>query len=237
MIPPMTFDLTPELEALVRDARQRSAARIAPLAAEIDSSGLIPAAVLAEATRVVDWTRSTLAAVLALEELAAASGSVAAAVALGAAVDRDGLMGLRGVARAAAPTEQQYLGMAAVCLGLGRRATTEALARLRKHGDRPSGEPEDAPHWVLADAATELEAARLFVLASAQPGGPGAAGALVFAGTAAAKAVEAALRIVGPEAFTRGAALERCGRDVRAALLILGTEDEARRREADRLLG
>lgn len=234
----MTFDLTPELDALTDDARRLAATVIAPAAAGIDASGRMPDHLRDAAARVVDWDRSALGAVLAIEELAAASGSAAAIVALGLGAEGDGLAGLRGVAPVATPTDRQHLGLAAVCVGLGRRAITEAVRRLGEQGDRPSGEPDEAPHWVLADAATEIEAARLLVRAAAAGDGPGGgAGALVFAGAAALRAVEAALRIIGADAFRPGSPIERVGRDVRAALLVLGTEDEARRRAADALLG
>jgi alkylation response protein AidB-like acyl-CoA dehydrogenase len=64
----------------------------------------------------------------------------------------------------------------------------------------------------------------------------GAAAALVFAGGAAARAVEAALRIVGAEAYRPGSVLERCSRDVRAAALMCGGEDAVRLGAADGLL-
>lgn len=234
----MTFDLSPELDALTAEARRLASTLIAPAAASIDATGRIPDELHDAAVRVVDWDRSALGAVLAIEELAAASGSAAASVALGADAAGDGLAGLRGVAPVATPTDRQHLGLAAVCVGLGRHAIAEAVGRLGQQGDRPSGEPGEAPHWVLADAATELEAARLLVRAAAAGDGPGGgAAALVFAGAAALAAVEAALRIVGADAFRPGSAMERVGRDVRAALLVLGTEDEARRRAADALLG
>ncbi|MDH4066811.1 MAG: acyl-CoA/acyl-ACP dehydrogenase, partial [Acidobacteriota bacterium] len=201
----------------------------------IDTSGKIPEVVGAAVAAVVNWGLSPLGTVLALEELAVTSASAAAGAVLGG-VDGAGLTGLRGVALVDDPTDQQQLGLASVCVGIGRAALSEALGLLRRRGDRPSGEPADAPHWVLADAATELEAARLLVRSAAQGGGPGAASALVFAGRAAFQAVEAAVRLVGVDACRPGSTLERCGRDVRAARLVLGTEDRVRLRAADRLL-
>ena len=49
--------------------------------------------------------------------------------------------------------------------------------------------------------------------------------------------MDAALRIIGADGYQADSVLERCSRDIRAALLILGTEDVARRTAADRLLG
>jgi alkylation response protein AidB-like acyl-CoA dehydrogenase len=127
--------------------------------------------------------------------------------------------------------------VAAVSLGIGRRALEEALSVGRAHGDRPAGDPDQPPHWALADAAAELDGARLMVRAAAATNPSGAAMAQVLAGSAAIRAVEAAVRIVGPAALQPGAALERCSRDATAARFIAGTEDEARRVAADRLLG
>jgi alkylation response protein AidB-like acyl-CoA dehydrogenase len=174
---------------------------------------------------------------LAVEELAAASGTVAALTALAPAAGSDGLAGLRGVAPVAQTTDWQRLVLAAVCLGLGRAARDEALDGLRRDEVRPSGEPEAPPVWIMADAATELDGARLLVYASAEGGQPGAAAVLVFAARAARAAVDAAVRLVGPQALRPGTMLERCDRDIRAAALVAGTEDAMRREAADRLLG
>ncbi|MEZ5284382.1 MAG: acyl-CoA dehydrogenase family protein, partial [Vicinamibacterales bacterium] len=206
-------------------------------AAAIDDAARIPDDTLAAAMRLVAWDRDPSATVLALEELAAASGAVAAAAVLGAAPGEPALSGLRGVAQVSAPSGEQELGLAAVSLGLGRAALDEALGVVRARGDRASGEPADPPHWVLADAATELAAARLLVHATVQDRGLGSAAALVFAAQAAVRAVDAAVRVIGPDALRPGSALERCSRDVRAAGVVLGTEDQARLRAADRLLG
>ena len=127
--------------------------------------------------------------------------------------------------------------MAAVCLGIGRAALHEALTVSRSRGDRATGDPADVPHWALADAATDMDAARLLVRSAALGPGLGGAAAFVYAAGAASRAVDAALRIIGAAGYQADSVLERCSRDIRAALLILGTEDVARRTAADRLLG
>ena len=109
------------------------------------------------------------------------SASVAARAVLGAGGDGS-LAGLRGVGPVTTPTDRQQLGMAAVCLGIGRAALHEALTVTRSRGDRATGEPADAPHWALADAATEMDAARLLVRSAALGPGLGAAAAFVYAG-------------------------------------------------------
>jgi alkylation response protein AidB-like acyl-CoA dehydrogenase len=231
----MTFDLTPAQTQRLSTFRAL-AVRLASMAARIDATGRVPDDVLEELGHAGVWAGSTLDAVLALEALATGSASTAARVGLGAGHAEQSLAGLRGVAPVESPTERQQLAMAAVCLGLGRTALDEALAVTRQRGDRPAGDPADPPHWMLADAATEMDAARLLVHAAADGQGVGAAAALVFASGAASRAVDAALRIVGPEAYRDGSVLERCCRDVRAVALIVGTEDALRRQAADALL-
>jgi alkylation response protein AidB-like acyl-CoA dehydrogenase len=231
----MTFDLTPEQSAHVESARA-VARTVAPFAAALDSGEPWPEAVLTVLRDAGVASLGPVERVLVLEELAVTSASAAALVACEQEAPGDGLSGLRGVTPVAAATASQQMGMAAVSVGIGRAALDAALAATRARGDRPGGDPGDPPHWALADAATEIDAARLLVLAAAQGHGVGAAGALVFAGGAAARAVDAALRIIGAEAYTPGSVTERCSRDVRAAQLVLGTEDVARRTAADALL-
>jgi alkylation response protein AidB-like acyl-CoA dehydrogenase len=233
----MTFDLTPEQDARLQALRQTAASTLAPVASLIDTSGQISTDVIQAVDQLGVWSGSALDAVLAIEELATVSASVAARAALGADSPATGLAGLRGVGPVTEPSDSQQLGMAAVCLGLGRAALHEALETTRARGDRPSGDAGDAPHWALADAATDMEAARLLVRSAAQGLGVGAPAALVYAGGAASRAVDTALRLVGAGAYQPGSVLERCSRDIRAALLIVGTEDVARRLAADTLLG
>jgi alkylation response protein AidB-like acyl-CoA dehydrogenase len=92
---------------------------------------------------------------------------------------------------------------------------------------------EEKPHWVLADAATEIEAARVMTMQAAQTlagdeGSTGVALARLMASTAAQHAVDAALRIAGADGLREGAFLERLARDVRAVSLVLGTEEDQR---------
>jgi alkylation response protein AidB-like acyl-CoA dehydrogenase len=231
----MTFDLTPELAAQQLRAREVAAAIIAPAASEIDERGVLPPAARSALDELGMPTADPLALALIVEEIAAASGSAAAITGLGAGPSA-GLAGLRGAPRVDQPSDRHYLIMAAACVGVGRAALAEALAAARARGDRPAGEPGDPPHWALADAATEMEGARLLVHASATGGEVPAAAAFVHAAGAAARAVDAALRLVGPEGYTPGSVLERTARDARSAWLLLGSEDHSRRIAADELL-
>lgn len=233
----MTFDLSSEQMAARARARD-VAATLSAAAASIDQAGSVPAEVRTAVAALGVWAfEDAVTTMLVIEELAAVSPSAAAVGALGVDGAAADLAGLRGVPRVTAPELRHYLAMGAVCLGIGRAALDEAIGAARARGDRPAGEPADPPHWALADAATDVDAARLLVLSAAADAGLPAPAALVHAATAAGRAVDAALRIVGPEAYRPGSVLERSARDVRAAWLILGTEDGTRRAAADALLG
>jgi alkylation response protein AidB-like acyl-CoA dehydrogenase len=233
---PMTFDLSPELVAAQARARQVAATVVLPAAADIDATGEVPPAVRAALDPLGLHAADPLASVVMIEEIATASPSAAASAGLGVPGDPGGLAGLRGVPRVGAAGEREYLAMAAVCLGIGRAALAEAIRVARARGDRPGGEPAAPPHWALADAATDVDGARLLLHASARGGGLSAAAVMVHAAGAAARALDAALRIVGAEGYRVGSVLERCARDVRSAPLVVGTEDEARRIAADVVL-
>jgi alkylation response protein AidB-like acyl-CoA dehydrogenase len=83
------------------------------------------------------------------------------------------------------------------------------------------------PHWALADAAAELDAARLLTLSAAQmmERDEDAEKAIELAKTlsasAAEKAVQAAIRIEGADGYARAGLLERLTRDARQLTVIL----------------
>jgi hypothetical protein len=231
----LTFELSQDQRDRVNAAHAVAREILAAEAARIDASGSLPEAVTRALETCDVRAVDPLTAVLVLEELAAASGAAAAWAGLGEAASGGPLAGLRGVGVVAAPTDRHRLTLAAVCVGIGRAAVHEALAAMKASGDRPAGDPGDRPHWALADAAAAVDGARLVVQAAAAGTGSAAA-AQVLAGAAAVTAVDAAVRIVGSQAGRPGCVLERLGRDARAALLIAGTEDEARRIAADSLL-
>jgi hypothetical protein len=231
----MTFDLAPELSAQQLRARELSATILAPAAHEIDQSGVLPPGVRSALDELGIAAADRLRLVVTVEEIAVSSASAAALAALEAGPSA-GLAGLRGAPRVDHPGDRQYLVVAAVCLGIGRAALAEALRAARARGDRPAGEPGDPPHWALADAATEMDGARLLVHASAEGAEVPPAAAFVHAAGAAARAVDAALRLVGPGGYAPGSVLERTARDARSAWLLLGSEDHSRRVAADALL-
>jgi hypothetical protein len=115
---------------------------------------------------------------------------------------------------------------AAVALGVGRAAIEHALDWMRKSGVKP-GPDEKAPHWAIADGATDVAAARLLTYDAAQMLDRGEnadvaiSRALNFAANAAERAVESAIRVVGTTGFTRGGILDRLSRDARTLQVIL----------------
>jgi alkylation response protein AidB-like acyl-CoA dehydrogenase len=231
----MTFDLSPEQKDIQARARDVATNMVAPEARAIDELGRLPAAVKTALDGLGLPQADPMALVVAVEEIAATSATAAALACFDGGASAD-VAGLRGVPRQEGAGNRQYLALGAVCLGIGRAALTEALNAARQRGDRPAGEPSGPPHWALADAATEMDGARLLVHAAASGAGVAPAAAFVHAGGAATRAVDAALRLVGPDGFRTGSVLERAARDVRSAWLVLGSEDEARRLAAEQLL-
>jgi alkylation response protein AidB-like acyl-CoA dehydrogenase len=240
----MMFDLTSEQQAARERARAFAQQRLAASASAIDEQNAIAGDLLRDAQAVLaDVHDDATALVVCVEQLATVNAAAGAAAALGqsastpVAPDRPGLRGLAVPARADA---RGRLLFAAVACGVGCAAIEAALDALR--GAAPGVEDQEKPHWVVADAATELEAARMLTLQAAgridedgQADGF-AAIAKLTATRAAAQAVDAALRVAGPGAFVRGAMLERLARDVRALSLIAGGEEELRATAAQALL-
>ena len=93
---------------------------------------------------------------------------------------------------------------------------------------------------VLADVATEIDGARLLVYKAARTAAQGAeadiAMARLLASGAAARAIDTALRLAGPAGYAPGSPLERLARDIRAIVLVHGTEERQRATAADGLL-
>lgn len=244
----MTFELSSEQQALQARAHAAATERVAPLADAIDANAAIPTILGLDDLLVAD--QSIVDSIVVIEELATASAAVAAAAGLRqagltarAAADAD-LPGLRGLGAIDADLESASEGvgvraqlvLAAVAVGIGRAAVDQALAAIRASGDRPSGDPDDRPHWALADAATEVEGARLLTVKAAQSvargdghdGRADARLAKLFAADVAARAVDAALRILGPAGYRRGTVTERLTRDARTIGLLGGTPEAER---------
>jgi butyryl-CoA dehydrogenase len=142
------------------------------------------------------------------------------------------------------------VAIGAQAVGTGRAALDAALEHARTH--RAFGQPignYQAIQWMLADTATELDAARMLVLKAAatrdhlsqDPGVPGpltldAAMAKLFASEAAHRAADKAMQILASHGYRRGSRVERLFRDVRASEIYQGTSEVQRMVIAEQIL-
>jgi alkylation response protein AidB-like acyl-CoA dehydrogenase len=130
--------------------------------------------------------------------------------------------------------------LAAAGLGMGRRALREALTVMRAQEGRPQGAGgEQTVQGLLADAATELNAAAVLTWRAASAASPSLAGASMAklaATEATQRAVARASQVVGADAFTRGHVVERLAQDVRALELFAGRTEALREAVADEVL-
>lgn len=135
------------------------------------------------------------------------------------------------------------ISIAAMALGLGRGALSMALdyAKDRQAFGKPIAEFQ-AIQWMLADAATTLDAAELLILRAAllcdkgEPYSREAAMAKLFASEAATKACNDALQIHGGYGYTREFDVERHLRDVKICEIGEGTSQVQRMVIAKHLL-
>lgn len=122
--------------------------------------------------------------------------------------------------------------IAAVGLGIGRRAVRESLGTVR--GSRGAG-GEQTVQGLVADAATDLEAAMLLTwkAASSPLSLADSSMAKLAAVVAAQRAVERATQAVGAESFRSGNIIERLAQDVRALELFAGRTEALREAVAE----
>jgi alkylation response protein AidB-like acyl-CoA dehydrogenase len=124
--------------------------------------------------------------------------------------------------------------LASVALGIGSRALRESLAVVhREHG----AGGEQTVQGLLADTATELDAARMLTWQAASRGmdvslAEGSMAKLA-ATVAAQSAVVRATQVVGVDSFRRGHIIERLTQDVRAIELFAGRTESLREAVAD----
>jgi len=241
----MTFDFTPEQAALVKRAREAAAAIGDSVANVIDTLGSVPEDVSnslhAQSLKQV-FDHGVMNAMLVIEELAAVSAGLAAHVGFESATgspERKTVVpqpwpGLRSAERQLAAVQlgsdetraKGRLAAAAVALGVGRAAVKHAVAALKKDQVKP-GPLTTEPHWVLADGATDVEAARLIAYSAAQSLDRGNRSddlitrALDYASKAAQQAVDAAIRVEGASGYLKGSLLERLSRDAKTLQVIL----------------
>ena len=135
------------------------------------------------------------------------------------------------------------VAIAAQALGVGAAALREALshAKSREAFGQPIGHYQ-AIQWMLADMATELDAARMLTLKAADSrerrSRPtlDASMAKLFASEAAHRAADKAMQILASSGYRRGSVVERLFRDVRATEIYQGTSEVQRMVIAESIL-
>jgi alkylation response protein AidB-like acyl-CoA dehydrogenase len=127
------------------------------------------------------------------------------------------------------------VGVAAQAIGIGDAAIAEAIA-FAKHR-HTFGQPianYEAVQWMLADVATELEAARMLTWKAAdakdrqERSRVESSMAKLAASEAAHRATDKAMQIMASAGYRRGSTIERLFRDVRATEIYQGTSEAQR---------
>ena len=160
-------------------------------------------------------------------------------------VEADGLLGEPGHGFRIAMTalESGRVAIAAQALGVGQAALDEALryARERETFGQPIANYQ-AIQFMLADMATELDAARMLTWKAADAcdrqssAAVDAAMAKLIASEAAHRAADKALQIFASAGYRRGTTVERLFRDVRATEIYQGTSEVQRMIIAEEIL-
>jgi len=127
------------------------------------------------------------------------------------------------------------VAIAAQALGIGRAALEQAIAhaKTREQFGRPIASFE-AIQWMIADTATELDAARMLMWKAAtikqrdDDGLVESSMAKLAASEAAHKAADKAMQVLASAGYRRGSVAERLFRDVRAAEIYQGTSEAQR---------
>ena len=135
------------------------------------------------------------------------------------------------------------VAIAAQALGVGSAALDEALdySRRREAFGQPIGNYQSI-QWMLADMATELDAARMLTLKAADARSRDsrvtveAAMAKLYASEAAHRAADKAMQILASKGYRRGSVVERLFRDVRATEIYQGTSEVQRMVIAEHIL-
>jgi len=136
------------------------------------------------------------------------------------------------------------IGIGAMALGLAQAALDRAVpyARERRQFGQPIGSFQ-AIQWMLADMATEIDAARLLIYRAAWMRDQGiktikeSAMAKLFASEVAERAAFHAIQIHGGYGYTRDYEVERIYRDQRLCTIGEGTSEVQRLVIARQLLG
>jgi alkylation response protein AidB-like acyl-CoA dehydrogenase len=136
------------------------------------------------------------------------------------------------------------IAIAAQAVGSGQAALAEALTYAKRR--HTFGQPianYQAVQWMLADMATELDAARMLTLKAAcakttqERCSLEASMAKLLASEAAHRAADKAMQILASAGYRRGSPVERLFRDVRAAEIYQGTSEVQRMIIGEHLVG
>lgn len=136
------------------------------------------------------------------------------------------------------------IGIAALAVGVGAAALDAAkeYVKTRKQGVNQLGDYQGL-RWMIADAETRLEAARLLIFSAASRKDRGlryhkeASMAKLFASEAASQATDTALQLHGGAGYIKGSLVERLARDVRVTRLYEGTSEVQRNIIAREIMG
>ena len=131
------------------------------------------------------------------------------------------------------------IGHAGLCVGIGRAALEASTAHVSGVNDELCR--EQSVQWMLADMATETEAARLLTWYAASRTSPGemreaAPMARLLAADAAVRGSRSAVQIFGPAGNERGSGIERLYRDAKAMEIYHGAVEVQRLAVAGELL-
>jgi butyryl-CoA dehydrogenase len=127
------------------------------------------------------------------------------------------------------------VAIAAQALGIGAAALDEAIAHAKER--HQFGQPianYQAIQWMIADMATELDAARMLTMKAAaakdrqEKSAFEASMAKLAASEAAHKAADKAMQVLASAGYRRGSVVERLFRDVRATEIYQGTSEAQR---------
>ena len=135
------------------------------------------------------------------------------------------------------------VAIAAQALGVGQAALDAAVAHAKER--EAFGQPianYQAIQWMLADSATELDAARMLMLKAADARTRmdrptvEAAMAKLAASESAHRAADRAMQVLASHGYRRGSLVERLFRDVRATQIYQGTSEVQRMVIAEAIL-
>jgi butyryl-CoA dehydrogenase len=161
-------------------------------------------------------------------------------------VDSSQLLGApgKGFAIARWALDGGRVAIAAQAIGVGQAALDEALAYAKsRHTFGQAIANYQAIQWMLADMATELDAARMLTYKAAAAKGTQerisleASMAKLYASEAAHRAADKAMQILASAGYRRGSRVERLFRDVRATEIYQGTSEVQRMIIASNVLG